>query len=97
MLAPKLTGMHGARMTIPRNYIYQIVIEGELDPSWAVWMNGMTVETCKDRGHGSCTTLTGAVVDQSALRGILNKLWDLNLELRSVSQIQDRQRMVRDE
>jgi len=30
------------------------------------------------------TTLTGTVEDQSALRGILNQLWDLNLTLISV-------------
>jgi len=84
-------------MTQPKNPIYRIVIEGELDPSWAAWMNGMSIEVNEDRDHGSHTTLTGEVKDQSALRGILNKLWDLNLELRSVTLIQDRKRMVRDE
>jgi len=35
------------------------------------------------------TILTGAVADQSALRGILNKLWDLNLILVSVNRLND--------
>jgi hypothetical protein len=35
------------------------------------------------------TTLTGAVADQSALRGILTRLWDLNLDLISVNRVRD--------
>ncbi len=66
---------------------YEIVIRGELDPSWSGWLHGMTVtsQSCQD---GSClTTLSGVVADQSALRGILTRIWDLNLELVSVNRL----------
>lgn len=62
--------------------IYQIKMRGELDESWSAWFSNMTI-TFDD----GTTTLTGALADQSALRGILTKLWDLNLALISVAQI----------
>jgi len=61
---------------------YQIKVEGRLDASWSDWFNDMTITLDRDT-----TTLTGAVADQSALRGILTKLWDLNLALISVTRI----------
>ena len=64
--------------------IYQIKIQGRLDESWSGWFSGMAITWDDDT-----TALTGMVADQSALRGILTKLWDLNLDLISVNQIQD--------
>jgi len=63
---------------------YQIKVEGRLDASWSDWFNDMTITLDSDT-----TTLTGAIADQSALRGILNKLWDLNLVLVSVNRLND--------
>jgi len=62
--------------------IYQIRIEGELGEQWSDWFSGMTMAV--EEGQGKVTTLTGCV-DQAALRGILNKLWDLNLVLISIN------------
>lgn len=62
--------------------VYQIKVEGMLDRKWADWFNGMAI-TC----DGDVTTLTGSVVDQARLRGILSKIWDLNLTLVSVVQV----------
>jgi len=62
--------------------VYQIKMQGKLDESWSGWFNGMAIAFDRDT-----TTLTGAVADQSALRGILTRLWDLNLALISVMQI----------
>ncbi len=62
--------------------VYQIKMQGRLDESWSGWFDGMTVTS-----DGDTTTLTGTVADQSALRGILTRLWDLNLALISVHQI----------
>jgi hypothetical protein len=64
--------------------VYQIKIQGRLDESWTGWLNGMTITSGDD-----ITTLTGAVADQSALRGILTRLWDLNLDLISVNRVRD--------
>jgi hypothetical protein len=56
--------------------VWEIKVQGALNPQWAEWFNGMTVTS-----DGSVTTLTGPVVDQAKLRGILNRIWDLNLVL----------------
>jgi len=66
--------------------VYQIKVEGNLDPGWSDWFSGLAV-TVEHSGDDTTTTLTGPVADQSALRGILTKLWDLNLALISVAQI----------
>ncbi len=63
--------------------IYQIKVQGKLDAKWSDWFNGLTVTLESD-----ITTLTGAVVDQAALRGILDKIWDLNLTLISINRIE---------
>jgi hypothetical protein len=63
--------------------LYQIKVQGRLDESWSGWFNGMAITF-----EGDTTTLTGAVVDQAALRGILSRLWDLNLALISVNLIE---------
>ena len=63
--------------------IYQIKIQGRLDEGWSEWFNEMTVTF-----ESNITTLTGAVVDQAVLRGILDKIWDLNLVLISVIRIE---------
>jgi hypothetical protein len=65
-------------------YIYRIRIEGELDEQWSDWFTGMAVAV--EDGRRKVTTLTGAA-DQSALRGILNKIWDLNLVVISINPV----------
>jgi hypothetical protein len=68
--------------------IYEIRIEGELDPSWNQWFSGLDV-TLTDTGEPRpTTTLVGRVTDQAALRGLLCKLWDLNLTLVSVRRVE---------
>lgn len=67
-----------------RLVIYQIKMQGRLDESWSGWFSGMALML-----DGNTTTLTGAVTDQSALRGIMTKLWDLNLVLVSVNRVED--------
>ncbi len=63
--------------------VYQIKVQGRLDESWSGWFNCMAIAF-----EGDTTTLTGAVVDQAALRGILSRLWDLNLPLISVNPVE---------
>ena len=67
--------------------VYQIKVEGTLDERWSDWFSGLAV-AAEDAGEGApVTTLTG-LMDQAALRGILNKVWDLNLTLVSVVPIE---------
>ena len=64
--------------------IYQIKISGRLDQRWMGWFDGMQISTEKTETGKPITVLTGPVIDQVALRGLLTKIWDLNMELISV-------------
>ena len=64
--------------------IYQIRIGGRLGEQWTAWFTQMTL-TLADNGD---TLLTGPVVDQAALHGLLRKVRDLGLPLISVVQHQ---------
>ena len=76
------------RQPSPHREAYEIKIRGRLDESWSEWFCGMSI-TRQDGSDGSpMTTLTGGVPDQTALRGILSKIWDLNLSLVSVTRLE---------
>ncbi len=60
--------------------IYHIRIKGHLGPRWTAWFEGMDI-TLEDNG---ATLLTGPVVDQAALHGVLKKVRDLGLPLLSI-------------
>jgi hypothetical protein len=60
--------------------VYQIRVESHLDPGWTDWFGGLTI-TREDDGN---TLLTGEVVDQAALYGLLKKMRDLGISLVSV-------------
>ena len=70
---------------IDNRTVYQIRVQGKLDERWTDWFSGMRIVTAERDQH--ITTLTGPV-DQAAMRGILNRIWDLNLTLISVGPIQ---------
>ena len=63
--------------------IYKITLKGHLNESWTDWFDGMTF-THQDDGT---TTLTGVIIDQSALHGLLKRVRDLGLPLISVNQV----------
>jgi hypothetical protein len=67
---------------------YQIKVQGQIDPSWSEWFNEMAVSAETGCEVAPVTTITGPVADQAALRGILNHLWDLNLTILSVIQLE---------
>jgi hypothetical protein len=64
--------------------IYQIRLKGHLRREWTDWFEGLTITLEED---GS-TLLTGSLVDQSALHGLLKKVRDLGLPLVSVVPVQ---------
>ncbi len=67
----------------PAGETYEIKLKGHLNESWADWFDGMTFTHESD----GTTTLTGEVLDQSALHGLLKKVRDLGLPLISVNRI----------
>lgn len=62
-------------------YFYEIRVAGELDEQWSDWFSGMQVAV---EGSSRKVTVLSGRVDQAALRGILNRIWDLNLVLIAV-------------
>jgi hypothetical protein len=64
--------------------VYQIRINGHLDSQWTDWFGGLSI-TLEDNGD---TLLTGLVVDQAALHGLLKRVRDLGLPLVSVSPVE---------
>jgi hypothetical protein len=64
--------------------VYQIRIKGHLDSQWTDWFGGLTIMLEEDGN----TLLTGPVVDQSVLHGLLKKVRDLGMPLVSVIQVQ---------
>ena len=67
-----------------RQEIYQIVVKGHLDSEWSDWFDGLTI-TMVDNGE---TILSGPIVDQTALHGVLIKIRDLGLPLLSLTRIE---------
>ncbi|HEX8218185.1 MAG TPA: hypothetical protein VF914_03105 [Chloroflexia bacterium] len=66
-----------------RPTVYQIRIKGHLGHQWTDWFGGLTV-TLEDNGD---TLLSGPVVDQAELHGVLRKVRDLGIPLISVSPV----------
>ena len=64
--------------------VYQIRIKGHLGHQWTDWFEGLTI-TLEEDGN---TLLTGPVIDQAALHGLLKKVRDLGMPLVSVSPVE---------
>jgi hypothetical protein len=59
---------------------YEVRVQGRLDSSWSDWLNDVTV-TSEDQPDGRTITVLTGHFDQAALRGLLTRLWDLNLKV----------------
>jgi hypothetical protein len=64
--------------------LYEIRIKGHLADRWAGWFEGLSI-TLADNGD---TLLSGPVVDQAALHGLLRKVRDLGVPLLSVTRVE---------
>jgi hypothetical protein len=63
--------------------IYHIRVQGQLDVSWSGWLGGLTITPQPD----GTTLLSGSIVDQAALHGLLDRLYGMNLSILSVVQV----------
>jgi hypothetical protein len=70
-------------MFMDKPTIYQIRVKGHLDPTWAVWFEGLTV-TNLESGE---TLLAGSFPDQAALHGVIQRISNLGLTLVSVNAV----------
>lgn len=69
--------------TNARDGFFEIHVKGHLDKSWSDWLEGLEVKLL-DKGE---MILSGYILDQAALMGILNKLNGLNLTLLAVNKV----------
>jgi hypothetical protein len=67
-----------------RQTVYQIRVKSHLGSGWTEWFEGLSI-TLQENGD---TLLTGPVVDQAALFGLLRKVRDLGMPLISVNQME---------
>lgn len=68
--------------------VYQIRIKGHLSRQWTEWFEGLTI-TLEENGD---TLLTGQVIDQAALHGLLKRVRDLGMPLLSVNSVETSQK-----
>lgn len=68
---------------------YRITVKGQLDPAWAEWFDGMTILPTRHEDGTVITVLTGPVVDQVALHGLLARIRDLCLLLLQVQCLEE--------
>lgn len=73
-------------MTEQQPTIYELHVGGRLSPRWAQWFEEMTLTPYPD---SNTTRITGAVADQAALHGILNKIRDLGIPLLAVTRLEE--------
>lgn len=66
---------------------YRICIVVYLDPKWSEYCGGMTIEHGSDPKFKTITLLTGRLLDQSALIGVLNSLHDIGCPIVSVEYV----------
>ena len=66
---------------------YEIGLKGHLDSRWTAWFDGLSFSNEID----GTATISGPVVDQAALRGLLQKVRDMGVPLISVIQVGDEQ------
>jgi hypothetical protein len=78
-----MSNPRGPESDANRPQVYQIRLKGQLGAQWAEWFEGLTI-TLADSGD---TLLTGPVVDQAALHGLLRKVRDLGMPLLSVNSL----------
>ena len=64
-----------------KNQTYEIRLKGQIDESWSEWFDGFVFTHESD----GTTTLTGGIIDQAALHGLLKRIRDLGLTLISVN------------
>ena len=77
----------GQVLTLGCPTTYQIEVQGYLDEDRSEWLDGMAIVPRVDPAGTSTTTLTGQVIDQAALHGLLRKLYVLGLPLLSVNRL----------
>ena len=72
------------QLTLDRPARYQIKVPGQLNASWSEWVEGLSV-TVENDADGLPVTILSGKFDQSALQGLLRRLYSMGLPLISVT------------
>lgn len=70
------------RVDQPASYCIRVI--GYLDENWSDRLGGLKINSSSQEGKRTVTTLSGPIVDQAALFGVLKALYDMRLPLVSV-------------
>lgn len=78
--------MNEARQQLGRDTpaTYRIRLKGKLEETWSDYLEGMAITSNQTGDEVPVTTLTGLLVDQAALSGVLDSLYNLGFPLLSV-------------
>jgi hypothetical protein len=83
-------------LTPERNYFlldtpaaYRIRVYGRLAAHWADSLGGMSIAVRRAPNRGTVTTLTGTLVDQASLMGVLTALYDMGFTLLDVERLRE--------
>ena len=74
---------------VTQGSVFKITIRGRLQEKWVLWLNGMIMSLENTVPGNNETIITVRIPDQAALRGILNKISDLNLTIISLVLVED--------
>jgi hypothetical protein len=68
--------------------IYRIKVRGWLSKQWSDWFDGMTITHELENDGPPVSTLTGPIIDQAALFGLLHKIYNMGLTLIAVNSVE---------
>lgn len=74
---------HNTHSSKSTGVFYEILVKGQLNQTWSDWLDGLEMKQL-DNGE---MTLSGLIIDQAALLGILNKINRLNLAILAVNEV----------
>ena len=84
LVTNKSTFHNEYKLTIDKPATYCIRVAGYLDESWSARMGGLEINPSSKEGKQTITTLSGSIIDQAALFGVLKSIYDMRLPLLSV-------------
>ena len=70
--------------------IYEIKISGIFDQTWRNWLNADSISDEIQKDGTYVTTIRCSVKDQADLRGLIRKIWNLNLIITSLLCVQEK-------
>ena len=79
-----ISSQNESELTVDKPATYCIRVVGYLDENWSDRLGGLRINPSSQEGRTTVTTLSGSLVDQAALFGVLKALYDMRLPLLSV-------------